>query len=111
MDIEFLLPMLIVLVFISAFIALCLPVYLGILTSLYLISKPDDISVLTIKFHVMQVCHSYVKLLEYWQTYDKSVSFEDFVVPLFLPPIVGALVGIFLVRQIILYCINRFRVT
>lgn len=95
-------------------IALLIPVYLGILASLYLVYRPDGAEqnpVLDVKFHVEHVYHSYVKLLDYWLDYKGELDIQEFVAPLLAPPIVGAMVGMFLMRLVILYFINRFRIT
>ncbi len=95
-------------------LALCVPIYIGMLASLYLVYKPEGpthASVLDMKFEFSRVFESYMNLVQYWQTYDKDLSLQEFVIPLFAPAGVGVLVGIFLLRLVLLYCINRFRVT
>lgn len=99
---------------VACILAFGVPVYLGILASLYLVYKPEGnapSSVLDMKFDVSRVIESYVKLVHYWHTYDQDLSLEKFVIPLFAPAGVGVLTGIFLLRLVIMYCINRFRVT
>jgi|GEM_PF-6947780 len=99
---------------IACVLALCVPIYLGILASLYLVYKPEGTSqpsVLDMKFEFSRVIESYIKLVHYWQSYDQELSTEKFVIPLFAPAGVGVLVGVFLLRLVIMYCINRFRVT
>ena len=99
---------------IASALALCVPIYLGILAALCLVYSPDNAansSVLDMKFDISRVIESYLRLIHYWRSYDKDLSLQEFVIPLLAPPAVGALVGIFLLRLVIMYCINRFRVT
>lgn len=98
---------------IVAFFTLFLPIYAGMVTSLYLIYQPEDQAknpVSDMIYDVERVTQSYRALYEHWQHYGADLSFWGYTMPLFAPPVIGVVVGLISIWFFIQYCRNIFRV-
>lgn len=96
------------------FVTLCGPVYIGLWTSLYWIYYQDGEKLHQIqemKFDTSKVIDQYSQLYDYWVQHGDKVEFYSFTLPLFLPPLIGALFSILFTFRFMRSVRNIFRVT
>lgn len=94
-------------------LAFAVPFYMGVWAALYWVyearGKANPMPAL--KYETSQVWDQFVIHLHHWQANASKLSFIDFTVPLFLPVLIGSLVGIAAAYGVVRYAINIFRVT
>ncbi|MCI5050584.1 MAG: hypothetical protein MRY32_09725 [Rickettsiales bacterium] len=94
------------------FVVFFLPIYFGILTSLYIIYEPQDMAanpVGQMKFKIGKVIDSWQRLYDHWVLYGDALSFQDFTMPLLAPPVLGLIVSVYLTYRYAMYCRGIFR--
>lgn len=87
---------------------LLLPAYLGILSAAYIIYMPASGGAHPIEPYatdVFYILDIYGKLYDYWSA-TAGLSFVDFTLPLFGPPLFGILLGMYGVYRLIRWLMN-----